>query len=54
MPKPNLHGVRTNLVFPRPIHTKLKALSSKTGLTMAEHVRRALEMYLRSVTKIEE
>jgi predicted DNA-binding protein len=38
---------RTNIFLPDQLLAKLAALSKATGLSMAEHVRRAILEYLR-------
>ena len=40
---------RTNIFLPVPTIKSLKALSLKTGLAMSEHVRRALDDYLKNM-----
>lgn len=37
---------RTHIFLPQPIIDKLKALSKKTGLSVAELIRRAVDAYL--------
>ena len=38
---------RTHVFIPKPILATLKALSAKTGLSAAEHIRRAINEYLK-------
>jgi predicted DNA-binding protein len=38
--------IRTNIFLPEALIRKLKALSEKTGLSVAEIVRRAIDEYL--------
>lgn len=38
---------RTHLFLPDPVIAALKALSEKTGLSVAEHIRRAIDQYLK-------
>ena len=37
---------RTHIFLPEPVVVALKALSEKTGLSVAEHIRRAIDEYL--------
>ena len=38
---------RTHIFLPNPVISTLKALSEKTGLSVAEHIRRAIDEYLK-------
>jgi len=38
---------RTNIFLPIPLLAKLRALSDATGLSVAEHIRRAIDEYLK-------
>jgi len=38
---------RTHVFLPEPVVAALRALADKTGLSVAEHVRRAVDEYLR-------
>ena len=38
---------RTSFFFPEPVLEALRALAQKTGLSVSEHVRRAIDEYLR-------
>lgn len=38
---------RHNFFLPEPLVTSLKALAQKTDVPMSEHIRRALEDYLK-------
>ena len=42
---------RTNYYYPEPLLEALKALSKKTGLPVAELIRRAITEYLRKEQK---
>jgi predicted DNA-binding protein len=42
---------RTSLFLPEPMTKRLTALSKKTGLPIAEHIRRAIEVYLKEDKK---
>lgn len=46
MPRQNLGGVRTNIYLPPVQHQAVSNLSERTGLSFAEHVRRALDFYM--------
>jgi metal-responsive CopG/Arc/MetJ family transcriptional regulator len=39
--------IRTNIYLPEPVLKKLQSLSKKTGVSVAELVRRALDEYLK-------
>ena len=43
----NVGMKRTHIFLPEPVLTALKALSDKTGLSVAEHIRRAIDAYLK-------
>lgn len=38
---------RVNIFFPEPLIAALKALSKKTGLSVSEHIRRAIDEHLK-------
>lgn len=38
---------RTNIFLPKPLLSKLRTLSKATGLSVAEHIRRAIDEYLK-------
>jgi len=40
---------RTNFYFPPQMLKRLKAASKKTGLPVSEHIRRAVEQYLKQL-----
>lgn len=46
MARQNLGGVRTNIYLPPLQHKAMSSLSERTGLSFAEHVRRAIDFYL--------
>jgi predicted DNA-binding protein len=37
---------RTHIFLPEPLKAALHALSEKTGMSVAEHIRRAIDAYL--------
>ncbi len=41
------HMRRMNIFFPEPLIAALKALSKNTGLPVSEHIRRAIDEYLK-------
>ena len=45
------HMIRVNLHLPERVVAALKALSEKTGLSYAEHIRRAIDAYLKKESK---
>ena len=51
MPRQNLNGVRVHCIVPTQQEVALKKLSAKTGLTVSEHVRRAISFYLASAAE---
>ena len=42
---------RLPVTISEPQYHKLKALAEKTGLSMSEHIRRAVDQYLEKVNK---
>jgi predicted DNA-binding protein len=38
---------RTNIFLPEQLLERLRALADKTGLSVAEHIRRAIDEYLK-------
>lgn len=38
---------RTHVFLPEPVIAALRTLSEKTGLSVAEHIRRAIDEYLK-------
>ena len=38
---------RTHVFLPEPVIAALKARSEKTGISVAEHIRRAIDEYLK-------
>ena len=51
MKKRNINGVRIHLIVPVQQRTALEKYARKTGLTVSEHLRRALDAYLNTVEK---
>ena len=47
----DLHMIRVNIFLPERVVAALKALSEKTGLSYAEHIRRAIDAYLKKEKK---
>jgi len=43
----NMGMKRTHIFLPEPVIAALKALSEKNGLPVAEHIRRAVDEYLK-------
>lgn len=43
----DLPMIRINIFLPERVVAALKALSEKTGLSYAEHIRRAIDAYLK-------
>lgn len=46
MPRQSLDGVRTHVIITKVQDRSLRDLSQTTGLTVAEHIRRAIDQYL--------
>ena len=46
MPRQSLDGLRTHVIITKYQDRDLRELARKTGLTVAEHIRRALDLYI--------
>ena len=46
MPRPSLNGMRTHTILTRRQVEDLKRLSTYSGMTVSEHLRRAVDQYL--------
>lgn len=46
MPRPSIHGVRTHVILTQVQVARMNRLASRTGMTLSEHVRRAVDAYL--------
>lgn len=53
MPRPSLDGVRTHVILTKPQSRALHELSRESGMTVAEHIRRAIDDYLAAVNRQE-
>lgn len=51
MARPSLNGVRVHVMIPKQQAVALRKYADKTGLTMAEQIRRALDFYLASAAE---
>lgn len=51
MARPPLNGVRIHVILTKAQEASLRRQSVKTGLTLAEHIRRALDLYLASAVE---
>lgn len=51
MARQSLHGTRLHIIIPDVTRKQLQTLCKQTGLTAAEHVRRALDRYLAEVVE---
>lgn len=49
MPRQSLEGRRTHLIMTRHQEKELKQLAGKTGISVSEHIRRAIDFYLASL-----
>lgn len=48
MPKPPLNGHRAHVILTEPQHKRLNALAAKTGLTVSELLRRAVDLFIQN------
>ena len=46
MPRPGFNGVRMHVILTKQQDESLKRYAKKTGLTVAEQIRRAVDFYL--------
>lgn len=46
MPRESLDGLRTHVIITKPQDRELRELARRTGMTLAEHIRRAIDHYL--------
>jgi|19_taG_2_1085344.scaffolds.fasta_scaffold00122_4 predicted DNA-binding protein len=46
MARDKLPTTRTNIYLPNPQQEKIRTLANRTGITAAEHIRRAVDFYL--------
>lgn len=53
MPQRSLGGSRMHVMVPNQTRVELAELSKRTGLTVSEHIRRAIDEYLESVLALE-
>jgi hypothetical protein len=51
MPRPTINGVRTHVILTQQQTDSLKKWAKKTGLTVAEQIRRAVDFYLASAAE---
>lgn len=51
MPRPTLNGVRKHVILTEQQDKALAAYAKKTGLTVAEQIRRAVDFYLASAAE---
>jgi predicted DNA-binding protein len=49
--RPSINGVRTHVILPKPQRQMLVALARKTGISVSEHLRRAIDHYLNLCTE---
>jgi hypothetical protein len=47
--KTNLEGVRIHFIVPKRTQEFLQKYSRKTGITVSEHLRRAIDQYIRAL-----
>lgn len=46
MPRESLDGLRTHVIITKPQDRALREMSRRTGMTLAEHIRRAIDHYI--------
>lgn len=51
MARPKLNGVRTHIIIPAVLKKRLDDHSKLTGVTISDHIRRAVELYLLAAEK---
>lgn len=51
MPRPTINGERMHVMLTRQQKQALEAFAKKTGLTVAEQIRRAVDFYLASAAE---
>lgn len=51
MPRQSIEGVRCHVILPKPQHAALQQYSKKTGMTVSEHLRRAVDLYLAAIAE---
>lgn len=51
MARQSIEGVRLHVIIPKPQHEALQKHSDRTGLTVSEHMRRAVDFYLASAVE---
>ncbi len=50
MPRQSLDGKRTHLILTKPQDRELRLLAKQTGMNVSEHIRRAVDYYLASLS----
>lgn len=50
MPRRSLDGLRTHVIVTKPQDRELRKLARETGMTASEHIRRAIDFYLASLS----
>ena len=51
MPRPAINGVRKHVILTKQQDDSLARFAKKTGLTVAEQIRRAIDFYLASAAE---
>jgi hypothetical protein len=49
MPRQSLDGLRTHVIITKYQDRELRKLAKESGMTVAEHLRRAIDFYLASL-----
>jgi len=47
MARQSIGGERRHVILPKPQGVKLEKLAQETGITVSEHIRRAIDSYFR-------
>ena len=51
MPRRSIEGQRAHVIIPNRQDRELRKLADETGLTISEHIRRAIDQYLLALKK---
>jgi hypothetical protein len=51
MPRQSLDGIRTHVILTKVQDRSLRKISDATGMTLSEHLRRAVDYYLTAMTR---
>jgi predicted DNA-binding protein len=51
MPRQSLDGIRIHVILTKNHDRELRRLSKETGMTLADHIRRAIDHYLAEIAQ---